>query len=189
MSSSSLDPRRWKALALLCAAQFTVILDTSIIGVALPAIQTDLGFTDEGLSWIFNAYVIAFGGLLLLGGKLADVFGARRLFLSGFGVLTAASLVAGIAQDPATLLIGRAAQGIGAAFIAPAALSILMRLFGAAPQELGRAFGFWGASAAAGGTAGVFLGGVITQWLSWEWTFLINIPFGLLVMMLGKSLL
>ena len=189
MSSSSLDPRRWKALALLCAAQFTVILDTSIIGVALPAIQTDLGFTDEGLSWIFNAYVIAFGGLLLLGGKLADVFGARRLFLTGFGLLTAASLVAGIAQDPATLLIGRAAQGIGAAFIAPAALTILMRIFGAAPQELGRAFGFWGASAAAGGTAGVFLGGVITEWMSWEWTFLINIPFGLLVMALGKSLL
>lgn len=189
MSSPSLDPRRWKALALLCAAQFTVILDTSIIGVALPAIQGDLGFTDEGLSWIFNAYVIAFGGLLLLGGKLADVFGARGLFLTGFGLLTAASLVAGIAQNPATLLVGRAAQGVGAAFIAPAALTILMRLFGAAPQELGRAFGFWGASAAAGGTAGVFLGGVITEWMSWEWTFLINIPFGLLVMALGQSLL
>lgn len=189
MSSPTLDPKRWKALALLCAAQFTVILDTSIIGVALPAIQADLGFTDEGLSWIFNAYVIAFGGLLLLGGKLADVFGPRRLFLSGFGLLTVASLLAGIAQDPAMLLVGRAAQGIGAAFIAPAALTILMRLFGAAPQELGRAFGFWGASAAAGGTAGVFLGGVITQWLSWEWTFLINIPFGLLVMAAGQSLL
>ena len=133
--------------------------------------------------------MIAFGGLLLLGGKLADVFGARRLFLTGFGLLTLASLVAGIAQDPVTLLIGRAAQGIGAAFIAPAALTILMRLFGAAPQELGRAFGFWGASAAAGGTAGVFLGGVITQWMSWEWTFLINIPFGLFVMLLGASLL
>ncbi len=189
MSSSPQDPRRWKALALLCAAQFTVILDTSIIGVALPAIQTDLGFSDQGLSWIFNAYVIAFGGLLLLGGKLADVFGARRLFLLGFGLLTAASLLAGIAQEPATLLIGRAAQGVGAAFIAPAALTILMRLFGSAPQELGRAFGFWGASAAAGGTAGVFLGGVITEWMSWEWTFMINIPFGLLVMALGTSLL
>ncbi len=101
MLPSPLDPQRWKALALLCAAQFIVILDTSIIGVALPAIQTDLGFSDEGLSWIFNAYVIAFGGLLLLGGKLADVFGARRIFLWGFAILTASSAVAGLTFRPA----------------------------------------------------------------------------------------
>lgn len=179
------DPKRWKALALLCAAQFIVILDTSIIGVALPAIQADLGFTDEGLSWIFNAYVIAFGGLLLLGGKLADVFGARRIFLWGFGVLTAASAVAGLAGSPDVLLSGRALQGVGAALIAPAALTILMRLFGGQPAELRKAFGFWGASAAAGGTAGVFLGGVITEWMSWSWTFLINLPLGLAVLSAG----
>ncbi len=183
------DPKRWKALALLCAAQFIVILDTSIIGVALPAIQSDLGFSDEGLSWIFNAYVIAFGGLLLLGGKLADVFGARRIFLSGFAILTAASAVAGLAESQTVLLVGRAIQGVGAALIAPAALTILMRLFGGQPAELGKAFGFWGASAAAGGTAGVFLGGVITEWLSWSWTFLINLPLGLAVLIIGPSVL
>jgi EmrB/QacA subfamily drug resistance transporter len=183
------DPTRWKALALLCAAQFIVILDTSIIGVALPAIQADLGFTDDGLSWIFNAYVIAFGGLLLLGGKLADVFGARRIFLTGFGILTASSLVAGLADSQAVLLAGRALQGVGAALIAPAALSILMRLFGGRPAELGRAFGFWGASAAAGGTAGVFLGGVITEWMSWTWTFLVNVPLGLAVLAIGPTVL
>ena len=183
------DPKRWKALALLCAAQFIVILDTSIIGVALPAIQADLGFTDEGLSWIFNAYVIAFGGLLLLGGKLADVFGARRIFLWGFAILTAASALAGLADNQAVLLTGRALQGVGAALIAPAALTILMRLFGGQPAELGKAFGFWGASAAAGGTAGVFLGGVITEWMSWSWTFLINLPLGLAVLAAVPSIL
>lgn len=183
------DPKRWKALALLCAAQFIVILDTSIIGVALPAIQADLGFSDEGLSWIFNAYVIAFGGLLLLGGKLSDVLGARRIFLSGFAILTAASAVAGLAESQSVLLIGRAVQGVGAALIAPSALAILMRLFGGQPAELGKAFGFWGASAAAGGTAGVFLGGLITEWMTWSWTFLINLPLGLAVLVLGPSVL
>lgn len=189
MSLPDPDPKRWIALALLCAAQFIVILDTSIIGVALPAIQADLGFTDEGLSWIFNAYVIAFGGLLLLGGKLADVFGARRVFLSGFAILTAASVLAGLASIPSVLLVGRALQGVGAALIAPAALTILMRLFAERPSELGRAFGFWGASAAAGGTAGVFLGGVMTEWLSWNWTFLVNVPLGLAVLATGPLVL
>lgn len=175
------DPKRWLALALLCAAQFIVILDTSIIGVALPAIQVDLGFTPGGLSWIFNAYVIAFGGLLLLGGKLGDVFGARRMFMLGFAILTGASLLAGLASTQELLLAGRALQGVGAALIAPTALAIVMRLFGHNGAELGKAFGFWGAAAAAGGTAGVFLGGVITEWLSWPWTFLINVPLGLVV--------
>lgn len=189
MALPTLDPKRWKALTLLCAAQFIVILDTSIIGVALPAIQSDLGFTDEGLSWIFNAYVIAFGGLLLLGGKLADVFGARRMFLSGFAILTAASAVAGLSESQTVLVAGRALQGVGAALIAPAALTILMRLFGGQPAELGKAFGFWGASAAAGGTAGVFLGGVFTEWMSWSWTFLVNIPLGLAVLFVGPAVL
>lgn len=150
------DPKRWAALALLCAAQFIVILDTSIIGVALPAMQADLGFSASGLSWIFNAYVIAFGGLLLLGGRLGDLIGARRIFAIGFGILTMASLLAGLAQDQEMLLAGRALQGVGAALIAPSALTILMRLFGHDGAELGKAFGFWGAAAAAGGSAGVF---------------------------------
>ncbi|HLL21567.1 MAG TPA: MFS transporter, partial [Kofleriaceae bacterium] len=176
------DPRRWWALFLLCTAQFLVILDTSIVGIALPALQRALGFDASGLQWIFNAYVVALGGLLLLGGRLADLFGPRRLFGIGFVVLTIASLIAGIATNAATLLIARAIQGAGAALIAPAALSMVMALFAARPPELRKALGFWGASAAAGGTAGVFLGGVITEYLSWRWTFLINVPVGVLVL-------
>ena len=183
------DPKRWAALALLCAAQFIVILDTSIIGVALPAMQTDLGFSASGLSWIFNAYVIAFGGLLLLGGRLGDLLGARRIFASGFSILTAASLLAGLAQSQEMLLAGRALQGVGAALIAPSALTIVMRLFRHDGAELGKAFGFWGAAAAAGGSAGVFLGGVITEWMTWPWTFLINVPLGLLVLALVPAVL
>ena len=189
MHTTMPDHLRWRALALLCAAQFIVILDTSIIGVALPAIQTDLGFTAEGLSWIFNAYVIAFGGLLLLGGKLGDVFGARRIFMLGFSILTGASLVAGLAESEGVLIAGRALQGVGAALIAPSALTIIMRLFNHSGAELGKAFGFWGASAAAGGTAGVFLGGVITEWMSWPWTFLINVPLGLVVLVASPLVL
>lgn len=189
MSITTPDPRRWWALSLLCAAQFIVILDTSIIGIALPAIQTHLGFTAEGLSWIFNAYVIVFGGLLLLGGRLSDLLGGRRLFMLGFAVLTAGSLVAGLATSQEILLAGRAVQGLGAALIAPSAMTILVGLFGHNGAELGRAFALWGASAAAGGTAGVFLGGVITQWMSWEWTFLINVPFGLIVLAASPAVL
>lgn len=189
MELSRPDPKRWLALALLCAAQFIVILDTSIIGVALPAIQTELGFSPGGLSWIFNAYVIAFGGLLLLGGRLSDLFGARRIFSAGFVILTAASLLAGLATSQELLLTGRALQGIGAALVAPAALTIVMRLFAHSGAELGKAFGFWGAAAAAGGSAGVFLGGVITEWLTWPWTFLINVPLGLLVLALVPAVL
>jgi EmrB/QacA subfamily drug resistance transporter len=181
--TSNPDPRRWWALFLLCTAQFLVILDTSIVGIALPALQRALGFDAAGLQWIFNAYVVAFGGLLLLGGRLADLFGPRRLFATGFGILTAASLVAGLATTGTTLLIARALQGAGAALIAPAALSMVMGLFAARPNELRKALGFWGASAAAGGTAGVFLGGVITEWLSWRWTFLVNVPVGVLVLL------
>jgi EmrB/QacA subfamily drug resistance transporter len=183
MTAANPDPRRWWALFLLCTAQFLVVLDTSIVGIALPALQRALGFDAAGLQWIFNAYVVAFGGLLLLGGRLADLFGPRRLFAIGFGVLTAASLVAGLATTGTTLLVARAVQGAGAALIAPAALSMVMALFAARPTELRTALGFWGASAAAGGTAGVFLGGVITEWLSWRWTFLVNVPVGLLVLL------
>lgn len=176
------DPRRWWALFLLCAAQFLVILDTSIVGIALPAIQRALGFDAAGLQWIFNAYVVALGGLLLLGGRLADLHGPRRLFAGGFVVLTASSLVAGLAASSELLLAARALQGVGAALIAPAALSLVMTLFAARPAELRKALGFWGAAAAAGGTAGVFLGGVITEWMSWRWTFLVNVPLGVLVL-------
>src|SRR5918994_3065784 len=188
MATETADPRRWWALALLSVAQFLVILDTSIIGIALPEIQDALSFTDSGLSWVFNAYVIAFGGLLLLGGRLADHFGARRILTFGFAVLTGASLVAGLAQSDEVLILGRALQGVGAALIAPAAMALVLGLF-TDPRELGKAMGIWGASAPAGGTAGVFLGGVITEWISWRWTFLINIPVALLVLALVPALL
>ena len=173
---------RWIALFVLCVAQFIVIMDTSIIGVALPAIKADLGYTQSGLQWVFNAYVIAFGGFLLLGGKLSDIFGARRIFVAGFTVLTFSSLFAGLAWSDLSLNVARALQGLGSALIAPAALTMVFGLF-KEPKELGRALGFWGAAAAAGGSAGVFLGGVITEWVSWQWIFFINIPIGLLVLL------
>lgn len=171
--------RRWWALGLIAAAQFMVIMDTSIIGVALPQMQADLGFTQQNLSWVFNAYVVAFGGLLLLGGRLSDLFGARRIFTTGWAVLLAGSAVAGLAGTVGVELAGRALQGAGAALIAPAALTLLMMLFGAQPRELTKALALYGAAAPAGGTAGVFLGGVITEYLSWPWVFFINIPIAL----------
>ncbi|MFB6943573.1 MULTISPECIES: MFS transporter [unclassified Streptomyces] len=180
--TASTGSRRWTALALIALAQFMVIMDTSIIGVALPKMQTDLGFSQENLSWVFNAYVVAFGGLLLLGGRLSDLLGARRLFSAGWIVLAAGSLTAGLAGQIWAELAGRALQGIGAALIAPSALTLLMTLFGSRPQELPKAFALYGAAAPAGGTAGVFLGGIITQYASWPWVFYINIPIALIVL-------
>jgi MFS family permease len=183
------DPKHWKALALLCLANFMVIMDTSIIGVALPAIKEALGYSQESLQWVFNAYVIFFGGLLLLGGRLSDLFGQRRIFMWGFSILPLASLLAGLAWSDGALNVGRSLQGFGSALIAPSALTIVMVLFIGNPKELGKALGFWGASAAAGGSAGVFLGGVITEWLSWQWTFLINVPVGIIALLLSPALL
>ena len=186
--SATLHSRRWLALGLLSAAQFLVILDTSIIGIALPDIQEALGFSNSSLQWVFNAYVIAFGGLLLLGGRLADLLGARRVFVAGFAVLAGASLLAGLAWSDHVLVAGRALQGVGAALIAPSAMAIVMALF-TTPRELGKAMSIWGASAPAGGTAGVFLGGVITEWISWRWTILVNVPVALLVLAAVPALL
>ncbi len=183
------DARRWRALFLLCLAQFMVIMDTSIIGVALPAIKEALGYSQDNLQWIFNAYVIFLGGLMLLGGRLSDLFGQRRMFMLGFLILSMASLLAGLAWSEAAMNTGRALQGLGSAFILPAALTIVMILFSHNPKELNKALGFWGASAAAGGTAGVFLGGVITEWLSWNWTFLINIPVGIFALIYSMRVL
>ncbi|HMN99270.1 MAG TPA: MFS transporter [Miltoncostaeaceae bacterium] len=181
--------RRWWALGLIAAAQFMVIMDTSIIGVALPDMQDALGFSQSGLSWVFNAYVVALGGLLLLGGRLSDLLGARRIFITGWAVLTAGSLIAGLASTAEVEVAGRAVQGAGAALIAPAALALLMTLFGGQPRELAKAFAIYGAAAPAGGTAGVFLGGVLTEWADWRWVFLVNVPVGVAALLASRALL
>ena len=189
MASFTPDPRRWWALAIIAVAQFVVIMDTSIIGVALPDIQRALSFSQPDLSWVFNAYVIAFGGLLLLGGRLADLYGARRVFMAGFAILGGASLLTGIASSVVVLLAGRALQGVGSALIAPAALTMLMTLFSHDPRELTKALALYGAAAPAGGTAGVFLGGVLTSSLDWRWVFLVNVPVALLVLVASRGIL
>jgi EmrB/QacA subfamily drug resistance transporter len=181
--------RRWLALGLIAAAQFMVIMDTSIIGVALPEMQRDLGFSPEGLTWVFNAYVVAFGGLLLLGGRLSDLFGARRIFGTGWAILAAGSLAAGLATDPTMELVGRAVQGAGSALIAPAALTLLFTIFGASPGELTKALALYGAAAPAGGTAGVFLGGVLTEYASWPWVFFINLPLAAVVLVTMRAVM
>jgi EmrB/QacA subfamily drug resistance transporter len=186
---SSANPRRWSALAVIALAQFMVIMDTSIIGVALPEIQADVGFTPDSLSWVFNAYVIAFGGLLLLGGRLSDLYGAKRVFSAGWAILAAGSLAAGLADSTGVEIAARAAQGVGAALIAPSALTLLMMLFGSNPKELTKAFAIYGTAAPAGGTAGVFLGGVITEWISWPWVFYVNLPIAVLVLALTPGLM
>ena len=180
--------RRWLGLALIAAAQFVVIMDTSIIGVALPDMQAELGFTPESLSWVFNAYVIAFGGLLLLGGRLSDLFGARKVFIAGWIVLALGSVFAGAASTVGVEIAGRAVQGAGAALIAPAALSLLMALFGGT-AELPKAFAVYGAAAPIGGTAGVFLGGVLTEYASWPWVFYITVPITVAVIALAPGTL
>lgn len=182
------DPRRWKGLLLLSLAQFLVILDTSIIGVALPTIQQHFGFSQSELQWIFSAYVIVFGALLLLGGRLSDILGQRKIFVIGFAILTGASILAGLAPTGDILIGARALQGIGAAFIAPAAMSMVLNLF-TIPGERNKAMGIWGAAAPAGGTAGVFLGGMITAYVDWSWVFLINVPIGIAVLGLTRALL
>jgi EmrB/QacA subfamily drug resistance transporter len=181
-------PRRWKALALLSLAQFLIIMDTSIIGVALPEIQQQFGFSQSDLQWIFSAYVIVFGALLLLGGRVSDIIGQRRIFVIGFAILTAASVLAGLAPNGTILIAARALQGVGAALIAPSALSIVMNLF-TIPADRNKAMGFWGAAAPAGGTAGVFLGGILTAYVDWSWVFLINVPIGIAVLALSGVLL
>jgi EmrB/QacA subfamily drug resistance transporter len=183
------NPNRWKALSILSLAQFLIILDTSIIGVALPTIQQHFSITQTELQWIFNAYVISFGTMLLLGGRLSDIFGQKRIFVTGFLVLTISSILAGISSSNDILITARALQGLGAALIAPSALSIVMSLFSTSRSEMNKAMGIWGAAAPAGGTAGVFLGGIITAWLDWPWVFLINVPIGIAVLVLTPKLI
>jgi EmrB/QacA subfamily drug resistance transporter len=167
--------KRWTALILLCSAQFIVVLDASIVNVALPSIGKGLNFSEQNLPWIVNAYVIAFGGFLLLGGRAADLLGRRRIFIVGLAMVGIASLAAGFSATQGQLIAARAAQGLGAAFVSPAALSIVATLFkdGA---ERNKALGAWGAVAGSAGAAGVLLGGILTEYLGWEWVLWVNVP-------------
>jgi EmrB/QacA subfamily drug resistance transporter len=180
--------RKWLALALLCTVQFMVVLDIAIVNVALPSIQTDLGFSQENLQWVISAYALMFGGFLLLGGRAADLLGRRRVFLAGIVVFTLASLASGFAWDEGSLIVARAIQGLGAAIISPAALSILMTTF-AEGSERNTALGAWGAVGAFGAVAGVLLGGILTDLLSWEWIFFVNAPVGIGAFILAPMLL
>ena len=170
--------RKWLALALLSVVQFMVVLDIAIVNVALPSIQVDLGFSEENLQWVISAYALVFGGFLLLGGRAADMLGRRRMFMSGLVVFALGSLLAGLAWSEASLIGARSIQGLGAAIISPAALSILMTTFSEG-RERNIALGVWGAVGGFGAAAGVLLGGIFTDVLSWEWIFFINLPVAL----------
>src|SRR5215216_3063621 len=187
-TDSEPDPRRWKALALLCTAFFMVILDSAIVVVALPSIDADLGFSAGDLQWVLSAYLLTFGGLLLLGGRAADLLGRRRVFIAGTGLFALASLGAGLAGSSEALLIARAVQGVAAAIMTPTALSIVMTTF---PEggERNKALGIWGSTGAIGGTAAWLVGGPITDGLGWEWIFFINVPVAGLVAALSPVLL
>jgi EmrB/QacA subfamily drug resistance transporter len=179
--------RRWFALILLCFAQFIVVIDAAIVNVALPSIGEGLGFSQENLAWVVNAYVLTFGGFLLLGGRMADLLGRRRVFLAGLLLVAVASLAAGFSANEGQLIAARAAQGLGAAIISPSALSIITTTFSDG-AERNRALGAWGAVAGLGGAAGVLFGGILTDGLGWEWVLWINVPVALVVAALTPPL-
>jgi len=175
-------------LGIVAVIQFMVVLDASVVNVALPSIQRDVGFSEQSLSWVLNAYTLLFGGFLLLGGRAADRLGRRRLFMAGIALFTGASLTCGLAQSEATLLIARGAQGLGGALVSPAALSIILTTF-AEGSERNRALAIWGAIAGAGGAVGLLLGGAIVEALSWRWVFFVNVPIGAAVLLLAPRIL
>src|SRR3954454_11160466 len=187
-TAQEFERRRWIALALLAVAQFVVVLDASIVNVALPTIGDSLDFSQDDLSWVVNAYVLTFGGFLLLGGRLADLLGRRRVFMSGLVVFALASLVGGFAHSETTLIAARAVQGLGAAILSPAALSIVTTTFRDG-SERNKALGVWGAVAGSGGAAGVLLGGILTDSLGWEWVLWVNVPVSLIAFVLSPRLL
>src|SRR5438445_8374938 len=180
--------KRWLALAVIVAAQFMVVLDVAIVNVALPSIKTDLHFSQESLQWVITAYSILFGGALLLGGRLADLLGRRRLFVAGIVLFTVSSLLDGLAWSEGSLIAFRSLQGLGAALLAPAALSILTTTFEEG-RERNLALGIWGAVSGSGAAAGVLLGGLLTSALSWSWIFFVNVPAGAIVLVLTPLLL
>jgi EmrB/QacA subfamily drug resistance transporter len=185
----TMDTRaRWLALLVLCLGDLMIVLDVTIVGVALPSIREDLGFSEESLAWVVNAYLITFGGFLLLGGRLGDLFGHRRLFLAGIALFTVASAACGLATSQEMLVGARAVQGLGAAVVSAVALSLMMTLF-TEPGERAKAMGIFGFVASGGGSIGVLLGGVLTDVLNWHWIFLVNVPVGIAVVVLTVLLI
>jgi EmrB/QacA subfamily drug resistance transporter len=186
---SDLDARtRWLALYVLCAASLMIVLDVTIVGVALPSIREDLGFSETSLAWVVNAYLLTYGGFLLLGGRLGDLFGHRRLFLIGITLFTMASLACGLATSQGFLVVGRGVQGLGGAIASAVSLSLMVNLF-TEPGERAKAMGIFGFVASGGGSLGVLLGGILTDILSWHWIFLVNFPIGVLVVLFSLRLL
>ena len=182
------DPRRWRVLALVGAAFFMTILDVAIVNVALPSIARDLEFSRDNLQWVITAYAIVFGGFLLLGGRAADLLGRRSVFMVGVTLFTLASLACGLASEDWMLIVARAVQGLGAAIISPAALSIVMTSFEEGPER-NKALGVWGALGGSGAAVGVLLGGILTRYLGWEWIFLVNVPVGAVVVALSVPMI
>jgi EmrB/QacA subfamily drug resistance transporter len=179
---------RWLALIVLCLGDLMIVLDVTIVGVALPSIREDLGFSEESLAWVVTAYLLTFGGFLLLGGRLGDLLGHRRMFLTGIGLFTVASVACGLAGSQAMLVAARAVQGIGGAIVSAVALSLIITLF-TEPAERAKAMGVFGFVASGGGSIGVLLGGVLTDTLDWHWIFLVNVPVGIAVFALTLVLL
>src|SRR5918911_584468 len=186
---SNLDCRtRWIALIVLCLGDLMIVLDTTIVNVALPSIRADLGFSQASLAWVVNAYLLTFGGFLLLGGRLGDLYGHRRLFVAGIALFTLASVACGLSTTQAMLVASRTVQGIGGAVVSAVALSLMMTLF-TDPAERAKAMGIFGFVASGGGSIGVLLGGVITDVLDWHWIFLVNAPICVLVYVLSMRLI
>src|SRR5438046_622685 len=179
---------RWFALIVLCLGALMIVLDTTIVNVALPSIRQDLGFSQTSLAWVVNAYLLTFGGFLLLGGRLGDLFGHRRLFLIGIALFTVASVACGVSTTQGLLVGARAVQGLGGAVVSAVALSLMMNLF-TEPAERAKAMGFFGFVMAGGGSIGVLLGGILTDTINWHWIFLVNVPIGVAVFLLSLRLL
>jgi len=185
---SQTDRTRWLALIVLCCGDLMIVLDSTIVNVALPSIRADLGFTETSLAWVVNAYLLTFGGFLLLGGRLGDLFGHRRLFVGGIALFTLSSLFCGLAGSQEVLVVGRAIQGLGGAVVSAVALSLIMMMF-TEPAERAKAMGVFGFVLSGGGTVGVLLGGILTDVLSWHWIFLVNVPIGIGVYLASLRLL
>src|ERR1700744_5162195 len=188
MPNSSDHRGRWLWLSILCLGDLMIVLDTTIVNVALPSIRADLSFSEASLAWVVNAYLLTFGGFLLLGGRLGDLYGHRRLFVAGIALFTLASLLCGLAHGQVLLVAARALQGFGGAVVSAVALSLMMTLF-TEPAERAKAMGVFGFVAAGGGSVGVLLGGILTDLLSWHWIFLVNVPIGIAVCALSLAYL